>query len=336
MLFLLGLGSSGKSTFLELYKLSLEDYVFTLPKQTFSRGYSKIDKILNTYMLRPCIRLSHINEMEDTKMDDALFKDYTDGKIQTTTLYVDGSNDFQHYSKMVITANTFPNIKIDSGSIRRIDSYTHVSKFVKDISEVNEKNNIYLANKDFLNEKKHNSTYLNAFFYIIADYGYKWITKESIYKQTNNFNNTKAAIVTSNDIIQDFLDKEVTITNKDDDRIGRDIMYDTFKFIYPKSMITPTQLLNSLKQKEIDYKPDYRHNKLKGCYVGIVFGEVKNKPETKYEFGKQDMELKTKNDELINLNKSMSEELEKIKKEMEDLKAELNKPKVKKTRQTRK
>ena len=237
---------------------------------------------------------------------------------------------------MVITANTFPNIKIDSGSIRRIDSYTHVSKFVKDISEVNEKNNIYLANKDFLNEKKHNSTYLNAFFYIIADYGYIWITKESIYKQTNNFNNTKAAIVTSNDIIQDFLDKEVTITNKDDDRIGRDIMYDTFKFIYPKSMLTPGELLNSLKQKEISYKPDCRHNKLKGCYVGIVFGEVKNKPETKYEFGKQDMELKTKNDELINLNKSMSEELEKIKKEMEELKAELIKPKVKKTRQTRK
>lgn len=336
MLFLLGLGSSGKSTILELYKLSLEDYVFTLPKQTFSRGYSKIDKILNTYMLRPCIRLSHINEMEDTKMDCSLFKDYTDGKIQTTTLYADGSNDFQHYSKMVITANTFPNIKIDSGSIRRIDSYTHVSKFVKDISEVNEKNNIYLANKDFLNEKKHNSTYLNAFFYIIADYGYKWITKESIYKQTNNFNNTKAAIVTSNDIIQDFLDKEVTITNKDDDRIGRDIMYDTFKFIYPKSMLTPGELLNSLKQKEISYKPDCRHNKLKGCYVGIVFGEVKNKHETKYEFGKQDMELKTKNDELINLNKSMSEELEKIKKEMEELKAELNKPKVKKTIQTRK
>ena len=47
-------------------------------------------------------------------------------------------------------------------------------------------------------------------------------------------------------------------------------------------------------------------------------------------------ELKTKNDDLINLNKSMSEELEKIKKEMEELKAELIKPKVKKTRQTRK
>ena len=35
--------------------------------------------------------------------------------------------------------------------------------------------------------------------------------------------------------------------------------------------MTPTQLLNSLKQKEISYKADYRINKLKGCYTEVKF-----------------------------------------------------------------
>ena len=96
------------------------------------------------------IRISHINEPEDTKIDDSLFKDHCDGKIQTTSLYKDGSNDFQHYSKMVFTSNTFPNIKIDSGSVRRVDSFTHTSKFIKDKKSIDESKFIFYADLDFL------------------------------------------------------------------------------------------------------------------------------------------------------------------------------------------
>ena len=127
VLFLLGNGNSGKSTIIELIKLCCEGYIYTLPKQTFSKGYSKIDKVLNSYNKNPHIRLSHINEPEDVKIDDTLFKDFTDGNIQSTTLFEDGSNDFKHTSKLVITANTYPNIKIDTGTERRVDSYTHMS-----------------------------------------------------------------------------------------------------------------------------------------------------------------------------------------------------------------
>ena len=274
MLFLIGNGSSGKSTIMEMCKLSLEDYIFTLPKQTFTKGFNKIDKVLNTYAKKPYIRISHINEPEDTRIDDSLFKDHCDGKIQTTSLYKDGSNDFQHNSKMVFTANTFPNIKIDSGSVRRVDSFTHSSKFVKDETLVDEKKNIYYANLDFLKNASSDEKYLNAFFSILALYGFNWLTKKQIFKQTPNFTNTKDAIVSSNDIIQDYIDRYLVITNNDSDRIGRDDMYEHFKVIYPKSYMTPTQLLNSLKQKEISYKADYRINKLKGCYSEIKFRDV--------------------------------------------------------------
>jgi len=39
ILFLLGSGSSGKSTIIELCKLSFQDYVYSLPKQHFQKDF---------------------------------------------------------------------------------------------------------------------------------------------------------------------------------------------------------------------------------------------------------------------------------------------------------
>lgn len=270
MLFLLGRGSTGKSTIMDMCKASLDKYVLTLPKQTFSKGYSKIDKVLNTYIERPCIRLSHVNEMEDTKIDDSLFKDHTDGKIQTTSLYKDGANDFKHHSKMVFTLNTMLKMKTDSGSQRRIDSYTHMSNFVDNIKDVDESKNIYLKNKNFISDIENDIEYVNAFFHILTDYALGWMNKTAIFKQTQNFRDTKDAIISTNDIIQDFIDKTLTITENVNDRIGREEMHELFKSIYPKSFITPTDLLNTLKDKNMIYKADYRHNKIKGCYLYVT------------------------------------------------------------------
>jgi hypothetical protein len=280
MLFLLGLGSSGKSTIMELCKLALnEDYVFCLPKETFTKGFSKIDKTMNTYLTKRCIRISHINEPEDTKINESLFKDHCDGKIQTTSLYKDGANDFRHCSKMVFTSNTFPNIKIDSGSIRRVDSYTHQSKFTKDKSIVDESKHIYLRDDNLLSNIAKCDKSKNAFFSILAEYGYNWLTKKAVYEQTENFRTTKDTVISSNDIIQDFIDMCLTSTGKDCDRIGKDEMYELFKLHFPRSYMTPIQLLSSLKQKEIQYNSDYRHKKTntRGCYVGLL---IKSKHET--------------------------------------------------------
>ncbi len=280
MLFLLGLGSSGKSTIMEMCKLALnEDYVFCLPKETFTKGFSKIDKTMNTYLTKRCIRISHINEPEDTKINESLFKDHCDGKIQTTSLYKDGANDFRHYSKMVFTSNTFPNIKIDSGSVRRVDSYTHQSKFTKDTSIVDESKNIFLRDDNLLTKMSKCDKSKNAFFSILAEYGYNWLTKKAVYGQTDNFRTTKDTVISSNDIIQDFIDMCLTTTGRDNDRVGKDEMYELFKSNFPRSYMTPIQLLSSLKQKEIQYNSDYRHKKsnTRGCYVGIV---IKSKVQT--------------------------------------------------------
>ena len=273
MLFLLGLGSSGKSTVIEMVQLALNnEYVYNLPKETFSKGNPTVAKTLNTYITKRCIRISYINEPEDTKINESLFKDHCDGKIQTTSLYKDGANDFRHFSKMVFISNDFPNIKIDSGSVRRIESFTHTSKFTSDEDLVDESKQIYLKNQHLLTNLAKNPEQQNALFTILAEYGYNWLTKKTVFKQTKNFQTTKDTIVSSNDIIQDFIDKCFRLTKRDCDRVGKEEMYTIFKTNFPRSLMTPQQLLGSLKQKEIIYNAEYRHKatNTRGCYVGII------------------------------------------------------------------
>ena len=270
---------------------------------------------MNTYLEKQHIRISHINEPDDTKIDDSLFKDFTDGKIQTTSLYKDGSNDFTHKSKVCSTSNTFPNIKIDTGTVRRVESYTHTSKFVDNMSDVDEKKHHYLKNLDLQKDAETDEKYLNAFFCILSSYGYDWFTKKKIYKETENFKSTKNAIISCNDIMQDFIDQHLIITGKDKDRISRVEMYDFFKTVNPKSFITPQQLFNQLKQKEIMFHDDYRHNKLKGCYTEIRFrnsfdpdiaDDVKVEIEPENDI---DLKLKTLEEE----NKALKEQIAKYK-----------------------
>lgn len=273
ILFLLGLGSSGKSTIIELIKLCCGNYIYTLPKQTFSKGYSKIDKVMNSYLKNPHIRLSHINEPEDVKIDESLFKDFADGNIQSTSLFQDGSNDFTHNSKLVFTANTYPNIIVDTGTERRVDSYSHMSKFVMKEELVDEKQNIFLGDINYLSKCKSNNNYLNAFFKILVNYAYDWNNSNIKYQQPENFRKTKNEVMVNNDIIQDFIDKCIIMTNNEKDRIGKNEMYDLFKEEYPKKYLTTMQLFNSLKQKNIKYQSDYRKNGIKGCYIGVKIND---------------------------------------------------------------
>jgi phage/plasmid-associated DNA primase len=150
-LFLLGEGSSGKSNILLLTQACITVYFQELQSDTFAHGNSKIDKILMTYQKNPQIRISWCNELKDTKIDDSLFKSFIDSNLNATALYADGQKSFKHYSKTFITANTMPNIKVDTGVSRRFKGYTHTSKFVSDPELVNEKSFHYLLNNLFIN-----------------------------------------------------------------------------------------------------------------------------------------------------------------------------------------
>lgn len=313
MLFLLGRGSSGKSTIMELCKLSFPVYVLTLPKQTFTIGYSKIDKVLNTYRQRQCIKMSYINEADDKKVDNPLFKDHTDGNIQSTTLYQDGSNDFHHYSKMIFTSNTMPKLIPDTGMIRRIDALQHNSEFVDKQEDVNESKNIYLKNKDFLLQASMDEEYLNAFFHILVEYATGYIKKTKIYKKSNNFKETKNTILSSNDIVQDFIDKSLVRTDFEHDRIGKEEMFNAFIAMYPKSFIKTTDLTNTLKDKKFIYEASLRCNKVRGCYTNVKFI---NPDELNISFEEFNDNSSIQYKELVIENKKNKETIKELKKQL--------------------
>jgi hypothetical protein len=180
LLFLLGKASAGKSTILDLTKYATECYVKQIKPDMFVDG-KNTDKIVNTYDKSPFIRVTWLNEPKDKKFDSTFLKSWVDGECNAEKLYAEGSHDFKHYSITVFTANNMPNINVDGGVTRRIRSYEHQSKFVENKKEINEKENVYLSDKDFKNNFEKSIEMKLAFFDIIAGYAFELLKNKKIH-----------------------------------------------------------------------------------------------------------------------------------------------------------
>jgi hypothetical protein len=323
-LFLLGLGSSGKSFILSLTDASIGCYFKELKSDTFTLNNAKADKILNTFQNNQQVRITWINELEDARIDTSLFKKFCDGQLTTTILYKDGSFTVPHYSKAIITANTMPNIKVDTGVSRRFRGFTHQANFTDDEALIDNKNHIYKIDKSLL-ENLIEGNLMDAFFDILADKCCSWLKGKQI-KFTKNFDETRDTVLLSNDWIQDFIDVNLKITNNPDDRISKNVMLDVLKCQYPQKFINPMQLITALKDKKISYNAKLRCDKLQGCYIGVVFqsdleedlqdmkdpldkGIVKDDYKVKYENAKKE-------------NEELKKQLQQLQQPKEELKAE--------------
>ena len=311
-LFLLGCGSNGKSVLMKMLKCAIDIYMVELKNNTFTEGNNKIDKILNEFKEKAYLRVAWINEMEDKKLDQSLFKNFCEGLLQTTSLYKDGMNNFKHFCKLIFTANTFPRIIIDGGTVRRIEAYEFQSKFVDDKKDVNESKNIYLKDTTFLDRYENDEIYQNAFFKILANYCYEWIEDKNKYPRTENFDETKNKVVNLNDTIQEFIDNYLEITKNDNDRISKNELYELFLSTNPKSIMKDTQLISALNQKGIEYSFKKRNNEGKqGAYIGVKIKEqqpIENPLDhgIEYKFGKNNTDEK---DEIIDRQNKEIEEL---------------------------
>jgi hypothetical protein len=271
MLFLLGDASSGKSNVLSLTELSIQKYFVQLKDDLFAAGTTTADKVFNTFSDALYIRLAWINEMKDKKCDSSVLKQFNDGKLQTVKLYKDGSESFEHRSKLIATANTLPNLIIDNGVARRVLAYRTQAKFVDSEDEVNESKQIYLKNKDLLNPIVEKDLHI-AWFQILADAAQDWLDTREI-EYTENFTNTKLEIIDSNDIMKDFVDGNLVFTNNDKDRVSKQDMLNQFKQFYPDKQLSVLQLISSLKEKNVKYSNKYRINGVQGCFYCVKIVE---------------------------------------------------------------
>ena len=131
-LFLLGKSSAGKSLLMQMIQAGFSDiYVREFASNTFAKSNPNRNKIMNQFLKSSQIRITWVNELLG-KIDDSLFKSFCEGSVITTQLYKDGTDVIPHHSKVVLTSNEMPNIKMDTGIASRIVSYHHVSHFTDD------------------------------------------------------------------------------------------------------------------------------------------------------------------------------------------------------------
>ena len=298
---MLGKGSSGKSTIYQIIKACLPCYIKTLKEDTLAYSASTVDKVINTFISEPQIRLAIVNDAKDTKLNDSVIKNFADGEIDTTKLYCEGSHTVKLYCMLVLIMNTLIQTKIDSGIIRRMKHgmFQHTSEFVDDKKQVNTEKHIYLKDKQFLNRVKTDTSYRLAFTQILFDNAKK--TYEKSFVPSENFNETFNSILNANNFIGDFIDKYLTITGKEDDRIGKDSMHKEFKLIFPDKMLTSIQLISSLKDQNITYSSKFRCDGLQGCYTGVKFKDQDVESENDYENGIE------KKEQSVDINKAYKE-----------------------------
>jgi hypothetical protein len=332
-LFLLGTGASGKSTIMLLCAKIFECYFQELKSNSFAKGAATADKTFNTFFNRPHIRIIWVNELEDVKIDESAFKKFCEGLLATCKLYKDGTFNFEHFAKLWLTANSMPNIKIDTGVTRRLRGYTHKSNFVDDIKMVDEKNNVYLKDLKFL-DNCIEMNLLNAFFDIICKYSKKYLDGEKpIY--TQNFIDTKSIVVDSNDSMQDFIDGNIKITNDPKDKIGKNSMLGLYKAFYPTKHLTPLQLITSLKEKKLNYDSGIRADGgIRGAFTGVTLkdddfedeDENDNKTEEKHTNLIEESNIKELNKkyyDVIKCNQELEKRNEELEKRLQELENQL-------------
>ena len=297
LLFLLGRASAGKSTILDLTKYTVECYVKQVKPDMFMDG-KNTDKIVNTYDKCIFIRITWINEPKDKKFDSTFIKSWCDGECNAEKLYAEGSHDFKHFSITVFTANNMPNINVDGGVTRRIRSYEHQSKFIDNKKEVNEKENVFLSDKDFKTNFDNSIEMKLAFFDIIAEYAFEWLKTKKIHLP-EEFTEAKANIIDSNDHIQDFIDGYLTTTNNQDDRIGKNEMLKLFSEINQGKHLTILQMITLLKEKGLKYDRQLRVDGIQGCFYNIKLKRDVDNEDYDNGISKKDMSVKITIDEQI-------------------------------------
>lgn len=170
---------------MKMSKSAFKEMIFEFKEDTFAVNNSKADRVLNMLMYNPYIRIRWVNELKG-KIDDSLFKQICEGQVNTTTLFQEGQNIIKFNALLVNTMNEFPNIKIDSGVERRIKSLEHQAKFTQNKKEVDEKNNIYLADNNLNDNFANDEELQNAFIEIISEYAYEFLNDKR-YELSKNF-----------------------------------------------------------------------------------------------------------------------------------------------------
>lgn len=209
--------------------MAVPQYVQELGSDALSKKGRNFNKTFSSLHGKPHLRFIWINDTKEDKMCTESFKLLCDGKMMAHRLYQNDEHKVEHHALPIITCNTIPNMNIDTGSYRCIESYYPISKFEPDELKVDESKHIYKVNDNLLQDWD-TPEFLNAWTDIMAEYASRFINKE---RMTAPESLAKQDMVQMNDRIQDFIDarlKLVDIKNHDSEhKIGKFEMLEMYK-----------------------------------------------------------------------------------------------------------
>ena len=246
---MIGNGSSGKSTLMKLTEVAIEKdtYFKYLPSDTFNKGNQNTNKYMNSYLGEPQLRITHINEPDDVKMDCELYKNFIDGLLTSSQLYKDGTRTFEQNTKSFTSMNHLLNIKWDTGVSRRMKIIEHRSKFTDNEAEVNSAMFTYKRDRDLF-DKLETGNLPNAIVDILVEYSKRWNAGE-IPKVPANVKDTVEEMASSLDHTQKFIDENLIITYDTKDKITTDMMMERWHKVNPKLPRSDAQLKGDLKER---------------------------------------------------------------------------------------
>ena len=312
-LFLLGKSSAGKSLLMQTLNRSFSNiYVKEFSSNTFSKDNNKRDKIMNEFLKVKDCRICWVNELSG-KIDDSLFKSFCEGNVNTVSLYKDGMNNIEHLSKVILTSNELPNIRIDTGVSSRIVSHTHRSYFTENVDEVCEEKYIFMRNNNLISIIESSNNYKNAIIDIVIKYARNYLNN-GLEKMPDSMLNDKNEIVSGNDYIQDFIDAK--LDKCEGQKISKNDLLDEYLTMYPNHKRTVQQMISSLKDKGFTYQFNLRVNGVKGCFIDVQFKQQVVSDAINYSRSPLDIAtIKQQNDTI----KQQSDEIALLKKQLLEL-----------------
>ncbi len=125
---------NGKSTEAKVQRKVFALYSTKLPKNLFAVNNEKRHKFLIELLEKP-IRFAYLEELDRTKLDEDLLKDWVDGEEQTVEVLYGTKLKRLSQAKVTTSSNKDPNANADKGLLRRGMVAHYTSKFVSDPGE---------------------------------------------------------------------------------------------------------------------------------------------------------------------------------------------------------
>jgi hypothetical protein len=262
--------SNGKSTQSKIFSGCLPIYSLKFDNRTFSENYAKSHKQFIHLGNRP-VRFTYIEEIEQSRMNNNLLKDYVDGDEINTEILYGTSKGIKIKSKLNVCSNKDINIyNADEGDLRRGIQLNFKIKFIQknkyDKLGEKERRNYAVGNKHLINELTSDPLNKNAFIHILLERIEDVIKnglKEDLFIK-NNFKETMEEY----DGFKTFINDNYKITEDDEDIVPIEDLLENYRETNNK--MSRNVLIKEIKRIGLTFDSRKSKNKKRGCVRGLV------------------------------------------------------------------